>query len=183
MAAGASNTLHTLYLHISADTSTTSGTPRYLFHLISRLHTLRICFHHDQHSPDSCFVTAFRHFLNASTFPASLHTLDIGAKASFCISWIDEIQCDCKPTELWALLDAALTKPLIGAVPHLRLFIKFCVESNKGCWFDDDLFASHAFQAIVDVLPDFRNTRMLPLKGSLNVVCSGQRDSDALEFM
>ena len=194
MAAAASNTLDTLYLHIIADASTigpllptSTEIPRYFFHYISNLTTLRIALYHnldqEEHSPRSCFVKPLQYFLNVSTFPRSLQTLDIGAKTSVRINKSYEIECDCKPTTQtahWGLLDAALTKPLIGTVPHLQLFIKFCVESFEG--FDEDLFNTQTCKAIGSVLPEFRNTRLFPLKGHLYVISDGQQDY-SLGFM
>jgi hypothetical protein len=198
MAATAANTLDTFYLHIFADESTirpllrsskeSSRIPKYFFHFITNLTTLRISFHHNltrgSHSPQYCFIKPLRHLLNISTFPSSLETLDIGAKSSVHINKAHEIECACRPTtQLWGLLDSVLTKPLIGSIPRLQLFIKFCVDLDEGCSFDEDLFNTQTCIAIGEVLPDFRDTRLFPLKGDLYVISSDQQDSDSLGFM
>ena len=147
----------------------------YLFHPFSHLCTLRIFITVDWR-PNRFSINPLTSFLNKSILPSSLQTLDICVKAAFSVGPDHVVQCICSPDKQteWRRFDAVLAEPRIATIPRLRLFFYFTMVNLRmdQSDFGDSLFIARTRKGVEEILPGFRQTRILSLTGQISVVCN-----------
>ena len=187
LAKAASDTLETLSLNIKSQIPTVksaSGDLKYFFHPFSRLRILRLFFTEMMLPPraQTCLVDPLTSFLNLSTFPTSLQTLDICINSPVSVDTHYVIKCRCGPskrTDCWRRLDSVLANPQIAAVPTLRLLLNFVVSPAYSTT-DRREFVARTREGVQDDLPVFCQTRSLT--GQLHVSCSDSISGSPFHF-
>ena len=168
-----SDSLETLSFRINSCTeafnavlSGSSGVPKYFFRPLSRLRTLHLRLDRASHQTESSFIRHLTCFLSLSTLPSSLQFLDFGTCAHFFVDVDHLIECHCRQSDHWRRLDSIL-KPRFTAVPILRLSLEFYGLLSR-C---EVSFIARTRKLVEEVLPVFRQTRLLSMIGQLSGVC------------
>ncbi|KAF8961024.1 hypothetical protein BDZ97DRAFT_1830940 [Flammula alnicola] len=153
----ASNTLQSLHIHLSGLDSIHfipphSSTPKYVFHHLHKLSTLRISKDVGRLLEELCVIHPFRRLLESCTLPRSLKTLilETGSARGW---YSSDPTPEYRPHGEWLALDSVLVQPKFSAVPQLIIAIEYTVRLQPV-----EIFP-RTRELVLSVLPQLRKSR------------------------